>query len=269
MKMDIPRFKKTIKNYYRAHKRDFSWRRTTDPYRIVVSEIMLQQTQTHRVEPKFQNFIKKFPNFKTLAKASVSEVLLVWQGLGYNRRGLYLKKIAEAVVSEYKGKLPSDPVLLMQLPGIGPNTAGSIAAFAFNLPVVFIETNIRRVFIHFFFKDAKNVHDKDILNLVEKTLDRKNSREWYFALMDYGAMLAKTISNPNRQSKHYIIQSKFSGSDRQARGLILKTLLAGPAGVLALKKITERDAGTLKKILTALKKEGFVREHGNKWALAA
>jgi A/G-specific adenine glycosylase len=262
-------FKKEIWKYYRTHKRDFSWRRTTDPYRIVVSEIMLQQTQTHRVEPKFQNFIKKFPNFRTLTKASVSEVLIAWQGLGYNRRGLYLKKIAEIVMNEYKGKLPSDPALLVKFPGIGPNTAGSIAAFAFNSHIVFIETNIRRVFIHFFFADRADIHDRDILALVEQTLPTRKFREWYFALMDYGAMLAKTIPNPNRRSKHYTVQSKFTGSDRQARGLILRLLLTGPKTDIVLRKQTGRETKALQRILGSLMKEGFVLRFRNKWQLAA
>jgi A/G-specific adenine glycosylase len=228
---------------------------------------MLQQTQTHRVEPKYLNFIKKFPTFRTLAKASTPEVLSAWQGLGYNRRALYLKKIAETVTRDYRGKLPSNPAYLGTLPGIGPNTAGSISAFAFNQPIVFIETNIRRVFIHFFFADKEGIHDRDIIPLVEETLDQKNSREWYFALMDYGVMLAKNIPNPNRRSRHYAVQSKFSGSDRQARGLILKILLAGPAGLAEFKKQSGRDALTLQKILAGLTKEGFIVKRGSAWRL--
>ena len=236
-----------------------------DPYRIVVSEIMLQQTQTYRVEPKYLAFIKKFPNFRPLAKASTAEVLSAWQGLGYNRRALYLKKIAETVVKEYKGKLPSNSVELQKLSGIGPNTAGSIGAFAFNQPVVFIETNIRRVFIHFFFPKKQQVDDRDILKLVADTLDRKNSREWYFALMDYGATLRQAqgkllkgkFENPNRRSKHYAVQSKFEGSVRQTRGLILKTLLDGPRSL----------AGLSPEIIADLEREGFVQKVKNKWQL--
>ncbi|MEK7079017.1 MAG: A/G-specific adenine glycosylase, partial [Patescibacteria group bacterium] len=133
-------------------RRDFPWRNTTDPYHILVSEVMLQQTQVARVMVKFPIFIDQFSNFKELATASTKDILQVWQGMGYNRRALYLKKIAEIVITQYKGKLPDDPAILDTFPGIGEATAASIVAFAFNKPLVFIETNIRRVFIHLFFE---------------------------------------------------------------------------------------------------------------------
>lgn len=267
--MDQKKFKKEIWEYYRKNKRDFSWRRTTDPYRIVVSEIMLQQTQTHRVEPKYKSFIKLFPNFKRLATASIPEVLAAWQGLGYNRRALYLKKIAQAVMGEHGGKLPADPRELHKFPGIGPNTAGSIAAFAFNRPAIFIETNIRRVFIHFFFADKDNVDDNEIILLIKETVDEKEPREWYFALMDYGARLAKEVVNPNRRSRHYLIQKKFFGSDRETRGIILRLLLQGPARETILIKETGKRVAVVKKILNALSQEGFIEKNNLVWRLVS
>ena len=154
--MQKAEFKKIILDYYKKHGRhDLPWRKTHDPYKILVSEIMLQQTQVGRVMAKYKEFIREFPDFKKLAQAPTAKVLKAWSGLGYNRRALYLKRTAERVTNEFQGKLPKDQSMLVDLPGIGPNTAGAICAYSFNMPVVFIETNIRRVFIHFFFNKTK------------------------------------------------------------------------------------------------------------------
>lgn len=217
-------FKEIIWQYYRVFGRSFAWRDSDDPYAVLVSEIMLQQTQTYRVSSKFELFIKQFPTFKKLAYASTQSVLSAWQGLGYNRRALALKEIAKQVVDEFDGILPDDLMILQTFKGIGPNTAGSICAFAFNKPVIFIETNIRAVYIHHFFNGKTKVHDRDIMPFIEQTLDHSNPREWYYALMDYGVMLKKQFKNPARRSAHHAIQSKFEGSDRQIRGGILKFL---------------------------------------------
>jgi A/G-specific adenine glycosylase len=260
---------KTIYVYYHAHRRDFPWRNTTDPYRIFVSEVMLQQTQAERVVPKYEAFIKQFPNFKKLATAPTRDVLSAWQGLGYNRRALALQKSAQIVTENYKGKLPDNPLALDALPGIGVHTAGSIAAFAYNYPSVFIETNIRSVFIHFFFKDQDDVTDKELLLLVEKMLDRDNPREWYFALMDYGVMLKKTLGNPSRQSRHHAKQSKFIGSRRQVRGQILKLLLGHPKGLAltAIKKHIGDSEYEIDEIIGELYQEKFIIKRGNKWII--
>lgn len=253
-------FRKTILDYYIKHGRHaMAWRHTTNPYRIVVSEVMLQQTQVNRVALKYPEFIKQFPTFASLAKASVADVLGAWQGLGYNRRALNLKKLAEAVMKHYKGKLPQDPVLLDELPGIGEATASSIAAFAFNMPVAFIETNIRRVYIHFFFTNKKNVHDSDILAVLSRTLDANNPREWYWALMDYGSMLASAVKNPNRRSAHYVKQPKFEGSLRQVRGAILKLLVKHKKCTAAeVAKQTAKPADRINEALASLEKDGFI-----------
>ncbi len=240
-------------------RRDFPWRNTTDPYHILVSEVMLQQTQVARVMVKFPIFIDQFSNFKELATASTKDILQVWQGMGYNRRALYLKKIAEIVITQYKGKLPDDPAILDTFPGIGEATAASIVAFAFNKPLVFIETNIRRVFIHLFFEDRKSkVDDREIFPLVEQTLDHNNPREWYWALMDYGAHLGKTVDNPNKKSKYYSIQSKFEGSDRQVRGEILRILLKKSFKEKELVEIIKKEHGKVKSILQGMIKEGLI-----------
>jgi len=240
-------------------RRDFPWRNTTDPYHILVSEVMLQQTQVSRVLVKYPIFISQFSNFRELASASTKDVLQAWQGMGYNRRALYLKKIAEIVVAKYKEKLPNDPVILDSFPGIGEATASSIVAFAFNKPVVFIETNIRRVFLHLFFEGRKSkVDDREIFPLIEKTLDKKNPREWYWALMDYGAHLGKTIDNPNKKSKHYSIQSEFEGSDRQVRGEILRMLLKKSQTEENIITVLKKKNDRVKHILQNMMKEGLI-----------
>lgn len=224
--LKVKKFQDTIWAYYKQNKRDFPWRETTDPYKILVSEVMLQQTQTARVVPKYELFLEKFPRIKDLAKAANEDVLRLWSGLGYNRRALYLKRSAETIVRE-KRESTLDPEFLVSLPGIGPNTAGAVYVFSTNKPYVFIETNIRRVFIHEFFDLRFLIMDKEILELIETTLDKESPREWYYALMDYGAHLGKSEVNPNRKSKHYTKQSQFKGSIREARGKILKILLEG------------------------------------------
>lgn len=224
----IKKFRYMVKRHYRILGRDLPWRRTKNPYRIAVSEIMLQQTHIARVLHYYPRFLRQFPNFQTLATAPLSKILAAWQGLGYNRRAIFLKKIARRVCDQHHGMLPSDPEILMEFPGIGTNTAGAISAFAFNRPALFIETNIRRAFIYFFFPRRRKINDKEIMPLIEETLDRKNPREWYYALMDYGAMLGvvqKGKMNPNRRSRHYVRQSKFAGSDRQLRGKIIALML--------------------------------------------
>lgn len=265
-------FQQKIYGHYKKNARSLPWRHTTDPYKIVVSEVMLQQTQVDRVVEKYALFVQQFPTFASLASASVGDVLRAWQGLGYNRRALLLKKLAEKVVADYGGVLPNNPALLEELPGIGPATARSICAFAFNAPVVFIETNIRTVFIHHFFKNRKKtekVSDAELLPLVEKTLDRANPPQWYNALMDYGTFLKKEYGNANIKSAHYARQSRFEGSNRQVRGRILKVLSEHAAlTVHDLTKNSGLDAARVRKNITQLQEEGFISEINGKLSLA-
>ena len=264
----IEEFQKMVLDFYREYGRDLAWRETTDPYRILVSEIMLQQTQVERVTVKYPAFLSGFPDFPSLAQAPLADVLAVWQGMGYNRRAISLQKSARRVVEEFDGVLPQDPDLLSTFPGIGKATAASICAFAFNMPVVFIETNIRRVFIHFFFEEDKPVHDADILPLVQKALCRKNPRIWYWALMDLGSALRKTVPNPNRRSAQYVRQSAFEGSDREIRGKILQMLLKNPDQVYEdLIRNTGGDRDRVLRILNTLEKEGFLTHTGNRIAI--
>jgi A/G-specific adenine glycosylase len=256
----ISQFRSIIYSYYKQYKRNFSFRQNITPYNVLVSEIMLQQTQTGRVSEKFLNFIDKFPDFNALSKAPVGDVLKAWQGLGYNRRAIALKKIATIIINEYSGKLPDSIEILKSFPQIGHNTASSIITFAFNTPTVFIETNIRRVYIYFFFSDKKIVYDKEILPFVKKTIDTDKPREWYYALMDYGVMLKKKHPELNKKSSHYRKQAPFKGSSRQIRGQILKTLITDRIMEIAeiKKKIENVELTRIKTILNQLQKEGFI-----------
>jgi A/G-specific adenine glycosylase len=216
-------------NYYEQNGRhSLPWRHTKNPYHILVSEIMLQQTQVDRVLPKYVYFLKCFPTIKRLAEASLGDVLRVWQGLGYNRRAQMLHQCARALVKQTKnGRTPQIPKTkeeLMQLPGIGPYTAGAILAFAYQIPTPFIETNIRTVYIHHFFPHLFDITDKEILVKINETLNEENPREWYYALMDYGAYLKQTAGNKNVQSRHYTRQSSFKDSDRYIRGRVIALL---------------------------------------------
>lgn len=267
--MTPKKFQETVYTYYRKHKRDLPWRRNTTPYRILVSEIMLQQTQAHRVAPKYNSFLKRFPSWKALAAAPLKDVLSEWQGLGYNRRALNLQRTAQIVANDLRGRLPQDKEALVTLPGIGPYTAGAIRCFAWNLPDICIETNIRSVFLHHFFNDAscKTVSDKEILPLVEKTLDTKNPREWYAALMDYGTHLKQTLPNPNRKSRHHIKQSPFKGSNRELRSHILKTVLKKPQTRGAITKTLAHSSEQIDANLKAMIHEGLLSKSGSRYTV--
>jgi len=262
--LSLTTFQQAIWNHYKSQGRTFAWREPPyNPYHIVVSEIMLQQTQTYRVETKYAQWIAALPDFNALAQAPLREVLLLWQGLGYNRRAIALQKIAQKVVAEFDGNLPNDPEILVEFPGIGPATASSICAFAFNKPTIFIETNIRAVYIHFFFQHKTEIKDTEIMPLVTASVDQTNPREWYYALMDYGVMLKKTHKNPARKSAHHIKQSTFEGSHRQIRGMILKILAEQPAVPIDdLIGMIDRDPLRTKKALSELCAEGFVKKRG-------
>jgi A/G-specific adenine glycosylase len=235
------------------------WRSTVDPYKIFVSEIMLQQTQVVRVIPKYEAFVLKFPSFKSLANARTGKVLELWSGLGYNRRALNLQRAAKIVTRNWKGVLPPDIEELDRLPGVGPATAAALYVYAFNRPAAYVETNIRTVFLHFFFNNKKKISDKAILGIVMKTVDHTEPREWYYALMDYGAKLKSEIGNQNRRSKHYVAQSKFKGSNREVRGAILKIITSRKK--MELSKIFKLPfaKSNIKKNILALEAEGFFK----------
>ncbi|HSW98809.1 MAG TPA: hypothetical protein VLF71_03150 [Candidatus Saccharimonadales bacterium] len=262
-------FQHAVLGYYQAHGRHaLPWRQPGaggyDPYSILVSEIMLQQTQVQRVIPKYAEFLAAFPDCKALAAAPLGQVLQVWSGLGYNRRAKFLWQAAGQVVRQHGGEVPRTSAELVQLPGVGPNTAGAVLAYAYNMPAVFVETNIRTVFIHHFFAGQQGVPDRGILELVARTLP-DNAREWYWALMDYGSHLKRARGNLNKLSKHYTVQPRFAGSKRQVRGQVLKLLAAGQQPFAELSR--QVPDMRLPQVLADLIAEGLVEEARSRYKL--
>lgn len=261
MQYEIDQFQEIIWTYYRENARDLPWRHaeldgTYSDYKIFVSEIMLQQTQVNRVIPKYVSFVRTFPTFAALATAPLAAVIREWVGLGYNRRAQYIQQAANIVVAEHDGKLPSNSSELLSLPGVGRNTAGALRVYAFNQPEVFVETNIRTVFIHHFFSGAEKVSDAELLPLIHQTLDIRRPREWYWALMDYGTMLKNSLGNTSRRSAHYVRQASFQGSVRQLRGAIIRMLSDGPMKYSDI--IAHLDDSRAAAVIIALEKEGLI-----------
>ncbi len=222
---------------------------------------MLQQTQIPRVIGRYEAFLAAFPDPASLARAPLERALGLWQGLGYNRRCLGLRRAAGEIVSRFDGAVPRSVEDLESLPGIGPYTARAVASFAFDRPVAFIETNIRRTFIHWFFPGRTVVRDRDIMPLVERTMDRHRPREWFNALMDYGSWLARATPNPNRRSAHHVRQPRFEGSRRQARGRVLALLVGGrPRRAATIARELGIPTERLAPVLVDLAAEGFLEE---------
>lgn len=275
----LEEFKQTVWEQGRALYRDLPWRNTYDPYAILLSEVMLQQTQVARVLGRWEEWLDVFPTVEALASAPLPPVLELWQGMGYNRRALNLKRCAEELVANYDGVVPSDKKSLLALPGIGPSTSAGVRIFAFRQPDMYLETNVRTVFIHELFPDREGVPDKELKELVELTCPQDESvRDWYYALLDYGAQLKKTVPNPSRKSAQYKRQSKFEGSHRQKRAYLLRRVIDGVGDfeelvadlgreeVAASRKAPE--AGEVEGILRELEREGFVLEQGGTWLCA-
>ncbi|WP_211309498.1 adenine glycosylase [Eggerthella sinensis] len=246
------------------------WRCIDDPYAVLVSEVMLQQTQVARVEKHWTRFLGLFPTIDALAAAGTADVLAQWQGLGYNRRALALKRAAEVCAAERGGKLPDTAEELEALPGIGPATAAGVMAFAYNRPSVYIETNVRTVFLHELFPACDKVSDRQLAPLVAATCPEDDARAWYYALLDYGAHLKTLVANPSRRSAHYTRQSAFEGSRRQKRAELVRIVLAEPG--IGADELAERldvferaagrdgvDAATFDSIVGDLVTEGFFR----------
>jgi A/G-specific adenine glycosylase len=264
----VSAFQKHIYSSYHANPRPMPWRTSKDPYCIIVSEIMLQQTQVERVKTKYAEFLSAFPTLAALASAPLEDVLRVWQGLGYNRRAVALKGCAEAIVSRYDGQFPRHIEELESLPGIGPYTARAVAAFAFGIAEPLIETNIRTVFIHFFFHGRDKISDREIMPLVTATLDRHNPRDWYYALMDFGVLLKQLHPNPGRRSSHHQKQSRFEGSNRQLRSRLLRKVIA-KQGLSAAELAQELDVdlGDVGRNLAAMEREGFLCQTDSRYSV--
>ncbi len=275
----LEEFSATVWERGRELYRDLPWRDTHDPYAILLSEVMLQQTQVSRVMGRWEQWLETFPTIADLASAPLPPVLELWQGMGYNRRALNLKRCAEEVVAMHDGVVPSDKKALLGLPGIGPSTSAGVRVFAFRQPDMYFETNVRAVFIHELFPGRESVADKELVSLVEATCPQDaRVRAWYYALLDYGAYLKKTMPNPTRRSKHYTRQSKFEGSHRQKRAYLLRRVIDDALSTEDLARDlaqSERASGRqepsveeVRAILDELEREGFVMRRGDAWLCA-
>lgn len=264
--MTLKKLRTLVFRYYKKHGRHtLPWRTMHNPYRILVSEVMLQQTQVERVIPYYKAFLMQFPTVRTLANAPLSDVLRVWQGLGYNRRAKMLHQAAKAIVENYGGKMPKTARELEGLPGVGPYTAKAVAAFAHNEDVILIETNIRTVVTHHLFPNQETVTDAEILEVLTKAYPNGRAREWYAALMDYGSYLKRSGVRINAKKRGYKKQSAFKGSTREVRGAILRALAQGPKRSLtqilgpARSEQVQLQLGALIKEGLVEKKAGFYR----------
>lgn len=277
--MDLSAFTALVREQGRLHYRSLPWRDTGDPYAIWISEVMLQQTQVSRVEGRWEEWLKRFPSVGALADAQLNEVLVVWQGMGYNSRAKRLQECAQIICQEHGGIIPRDYDALVALPGIGPATAAGIRAFAFDEPGVYLETNVRSVFIHELFPEREQVADSELIPLVRQTCPPagQDVRGWYYALLDYGAHLKKTLPNPSRRSKHHSRQSEFQGSNRQKRSFVLRCVLESPKTALQLQEALdafELAAGRprvapaeLSRILEKLEEEGLIQQKSDLWLI--
>lgn len=232
--MNKQAFQHKILVWYEQNKRDLPWRHTTNPYRIMVSEIMLQQTQVDRVIPKYEAFLKAFPNIWDLAEAPTSQVLELWSGLGYNGRAIRLQEAAKIICKRYSGQVPKNRDALLDLPGIGPYTANAILSFACNLPYPCMDTNIRRIILHEL-KLSEKTSAEHLYAIAESLIPEGLSRDWHNALMDYGSSMLTTKATG---IKPLTTQSKFFHSRRWYRGQILKLLVKEKE--LTIKELAQR-----------------------------
>ncbi|MFC1630252.1 A/G-specific adenine glycosylase [Patescibacteria group bacterium] len=263
--MTIPQFQKTILSWQKENRRDFPWRRTKNPYKILVSEFMLQQTQTSRVKPKYQEFLKQFPTVKSLSAASDKKLLKTWEGLGYWRRAIFLRETARIIKKRYKGRFPKSEKDFESMPGIGPYTARALLCFAFQNQQPFLDTNIRRVYLQYFFPKRKRVSDKEILKIAKKAVLKKDPRKWHYALFDFGAV--KINKRINRKSLHYVKQKPFEGSFRSFRTKALKAVLS--KGRIPHKKLESFLKKEVKKaylpndVISSLLKDKLIKKSGS------
>ena len=278
-------FRARVRAEAAPHWRELPWRQTHDPYLIWISEVMLQQTQVARVAQRWEDWLERFPTVQALAQSAPADVLDAWQGMGYNRRALALHRAARAVVEEFGGTFPHDEAALLALPGVGPSTAAGIRAFAFDEAGVYLETNVRAVFLHELFPTAESVPDKALVPLVRAACppSGQDVRGWYYALLDLGAHLKKSVPNPSRRSASHTRQSRFEGSFRQKRAEVVRILLAARGEGVALtcaqvgellareeeacgRPAPEPDLAA--EVLAALAREGMCVETPRGWCIA-
>ena len=234
--------------------RDMPWRQEPTFYHVLVSELMLQQTQVSRVLVKYAEFMREFPTLQSLAAASLADVLRIWSGLGYNRRAKFLHDAARYVIAHDEPKTTSE---LVRLPGVGKNTAGAIMNYVHGVATPFVETNIRTVYFQHFFPGANSVSDAELMILVADTMDSEHPREWFWALMDYGSFLKAQGQGALDVSKHYKKQSPLRGSAREVRGQIIRVLTSHALSIKDLRTQVDAD-DRFKPALEALQRDGLV-----------
>lgn len=265
----IDAFQDAVWDYYAHHARTMPWRTDHSPYRVLVSELMLQQTQVSRVIPKFEAFMTEFPSIQSLAAAPLDAVIRQWQGLGYNRRARFLHEAAKMIMGDFDGVFPATLKDLTRLPGVGKNTAGALLAYAFNTPVIFIETNIRTVLFHYFFADAAGVDDRELIPILQASLPAEaDVREWYWALMDYGSHLKRTAGARLDVSRHHKKQAPLKGSVREVRGLIVRELARQSRTEGQLRLDLAAD-GRFEPALAGLIRDGLVSREDDRLRLTA
>jgi A/G-specific adenine glycosylase len=257
---DVAAFQNKIMAWWKENARDLPWRIEPSPYNVLVSEVMLQQTQVSRVIPKYNEFLKAFPTVESLANAETKRLLQVWSGLGYNRRALWLKEAARQIVE--RGEFPQSAEKLRELKGIGPYTSRSILIFAFNSDLAAVDTNIRRVLIASGFADEKS-NERNLQDVANRLLLRGRSRDWHNALMDYGsAVMTSSATGISPTSK----QPCFNGSSRQIRGDVIRILTQSEQtgiGDLRLSLDCVVDLSELETIVNGLVSDGLVEETTN------
>ena len=263
-------FNRIILHWYKKNRRSMTWRETCDPYKILVSEIMLQQTQVDRVRKKYDEFLKAFPDVATLARASRADVLRVWSGLGYNRRALYLHECAKTIVKDHAGKFPNTYDALIALPGIGRSTAGALLAFVFDRDVPMIDTNIRRILVRIFYKGKNMPNDKALYEFASDLIPKGRGRVWNYALLDIGATLCRarghSLSCPLMQLHGRVgdfvykkPQQKFLGSRRYFRGQLLRMLVEQKSVSMAqAERELKLSESELHEVIEALKSERII-----------
>jgi A/G-specific adenine glycosylase len=261
-----------ILSWYATNGRDLPWRHTHDSYAVLVSEIMLQQTQAARVVPKYTAFLERFPDLATLARAPLSAILAQWSGLGYNTRAVRLKRLAEILVAAVaNGSTPGPPALpvaladLERLPGIGPYTARAILIFAHNADLAAVDANVRRVLIHELHLPP-DLRARELQEVAERALPHGRARDWHNALMDYGALVLTAQRTGVRPVRR---QGPFVGSRRWYRSQLLKLLLQqGPQTRDELGELLGRTPEQLAELIAGLVADGLLRSDDHLISLA-
>lgn len=265
----VARFQQRLLSWYAANGRDLPWRHTSDPYAILVSEVMLQQTQVARVIARYAEWLRSFPTLESLAESPLEQALRLWQGLGYNNRARRLRECAVAVVGvtgpRGRSRLPRSINELQSLPGIGPYTARAVLVFAHNEDVAAVDANVRRVLTHELGLPPA-LSERGLQTVADAVLPLGRSRAWHNALMDYGALVltarATGIAPRTRQSP-------FEGSRRQLRARLLRVLLRdGPTTLQRLPTQSGVPAVDVLDVVDRLCRDGLVVVDGDRVSVA-